>query len=188
MPPKPLWLRKWWGRGLDPLGQQLSPAPPCPQLTSLLLPCQGTDVEEPKGVTSEGSRPWPCPPFPSPGLRAQPQPPSRCSRIRQVPGRTCQSGRSFAQPLQSLHRGAPRPPTWHCPEKEDPGERRRHAVCLMSVWPGALPPEPRLLPHPVAGASPCFGVKAAWGWLVTCILLFTLRLGPCCLGVWEAAG
>uniref|UniRef100_A0A8C0AAL2 Target of myb1 membrane trafficking protein n=1 Tax=Bos mutus grunniens TaxID=30521 RepID=A0A8C0AAL2_BOSMU len=126
----------------------------------------GNDVEEPKGVTSEGSRPWPCPP-PCSSLGAQPQPPSRCSRIRQVPGRTCQSGRSFAQPLQSLNRGAPRPPTWHCPEKEDPGERRRHAVCLMSVGPGALLPEPWLFPHPVAGACPSFGVKAAWGWLVT---------------------
>lgn len=37
----------------------------------------------------------------------------------------------------------------------------------MSVGPGALLPEPWLFPHPVAGACPSFGVKAAWGWLVT---------------------
>ena len=35
----------------------------------------------------------------------------------------------------------------------------------MSVGPVALLPEPRLLPHPVAGACPSFGVKAAWGGL-----------------------
>ena len=58
--------------GLRSLGQQLSPALPCAQLTSLLLPCQGNNVEEPKGVTSEGSRPWPCPPSPAPASEPSP--------------------------------------------------------------------------------------------------------------------
>lgn len=67
--PKALWLRVV---GLRSLGQQLSPALPCAQLTSLLLPCQGNNVEEPKGVTSEGSRPWPCPPSPAPASEPSP--------------------------------------------------------------------------------------------------------------------
>lgn len=52
----------------------------CPQTTVanllLFLLSQGNDTEEPKGVTSEGSRP--CPPAPFPALASEPAPQPLC--------------------------------------------------------------------------------------------------------------
>lgn len=184
---KARWLRKGWGWGLGPSGLQAEPHPG-PQLTCLLLLLRAMMPRSPRASPVKVAAPaLSAPTLPPSRLGAHPQSPSRSSRIRQVPGRTGQSGRPFAQPLQPLGRGAPGSPIWHRPSKEDAGEGRGHAVCLMSVGPGVLEPGPPLFPHCVAGASSSFGVRCFGGGLLR-PLLSPLRLGLCCLGVQGAAG
>ena len=82
----------------------------CPQMTVANLPLllsQGNDTEEPKGVTSEGSRP--CPPAPSPALASKPAP----QPLRLVP-------LEFDKFLEERAKAADRLPNLSSPSAEGP--------------------------------------------------------------------